>query len=202
MKCEICHKAEAKTVIHRPKKDGSTEELFVCKTCAQATKAARDKNRKPSEEEGDGRDGPVIIGASGEKPPPFVENLLKATLGFVQGIAEAEALKSRPEACPVCGKKREALIEDGRPGCPECWHSFNVEIRENLLGGQYGTRHKGRAPSNAPAPTSDPCAELERQLKTAVKKQQFEKAAQIRRELEKLGKRPPLPPASDKGDGR
>lgn len=197
MKCEICHKAEAKAVIHRPKKDGTMEELFVCKTCAQAAKAAQEKEQKVSEENSENADGPVIIGASGEKPPPFVENLLKATLGFVQGIAEAEAEKTRPESCPVCGKKRETLIADGRPGCPECWHSFNVEITEHFLNGQYGVRHKGRSPSNTPAAQADPCAELERQLKIAVKKQQFEKAAQIRRELEKLGKRQPLTPSKN-----
>jgi len=198
MKCEICHKAEAKAVIHRPKKDGTTEELYVCQTCAQAAKAAQAKESRSSEES-DESSGHIIIGPGDGKPPPFVENLLKATLGFVKGIAEAEAEKSRPESCPSCGKKRDALIEDGRPGCPECWRVFNLEIREHLLVGQYGTRHKGRSPDAAPAAPPDPSVELERKLKIAVKKQQFEKAAQIRRELEKLGKRPPRQkPTEDK----
>ena len=46
MKCEICHNADAQTVLRRKKKDGTEEELYVCKSCAAASK----KKRKSAEE--------------------------------------------------------------------------------------------------------------------------------------------------------
>ena len=84
MKCEICHNADAQTVLHRKKKDGTEEELYVCKSCAVA--ASRKKKSAAASKDPD----TVVLNSGNEKPPPFVEDLLKATLGFVKGIAEAQ----------------------------------------------------------------------------------------------------------------
>ena len=190
MKCEICHKAEAKAVIHRKKDDGTDEELFVCKECA-ASASSRKKPKRGS--------GPetVVLNSGDAKPPPFVEDLLKATLGFVKGIAEAQdkANGKIKDVCPSCGKKREEFQNDGRLGCPKCWNSFAADIRDRLAPHQYGVKHKGGIPGSAPK--INLCAQLERQLKTAVRRQNFEKAAEIRRRLEELGGRPPRGTATE-----
>jgi len=183
MKCEICHNADAKAVIHRKKKDGSDEELYVCKECAAAESA---KGRQKSDRDHE----TVVLNSGDEKPPPFVEDLLKATLGFVKGIAEAhdKAEGKLKDVCPSCGKKRDEFQADGRLGCPDCWNSFAADIRDRLAPHQYGVKHTGGMPGSAPS--INLCAQLERQLKAAVRRQNFEKAAEIRRRLEELGGRP------------
>lgn len=192
MKCEICHKADAAMVLHRKKPDGSEEELYVCKACAQAARPKRGKSGKNPET--------VVLNSGNGKPPPFVEDLLKATLGFVKGMAEEQdkAAGKLKDVCPSCGKKRDDFHEDDRLGCPDCWNAFASDLRHELAARHYGTRHIGGAP--AAASTVDLCARLERMLKTAVRKQDFEKAEEIRRKLEELGGRPPR--NSTPGEGK
>lgn len=188
MKCEICHKANAETVLLRKKEDGPDEELYVCRECA----AKADKKLE-------GRDPRTVMLNSGDgKPPPFVEDLLKATLGFVKGMAEeqSKAAGKLKDVCPTCGKKRESFHKDGILGCPDCWSAFAIDLRERFTNSQYGVRHIGSTP--AAAPRMDICKQLERQLKLAVRRQDFEKAAAIRSKLEELGGRSPLGSSPEK----
>ncbi len=181
MKCEICHKAEAQTVLHRKKEDGGDEELYVCKECAEKAKKPKHKGRDPQT---------VVLNSGDGKPPPFVEDLLKATIGFVKGMAEEQdkASGKLKDVCPTCGMKRDDFHEEDRLGCPDCWTAFASDLRERLADRHYGNHHIGGAP--AAAPKVDVCAQLERKLRLAVRRQDFEKAEEIRRKLEELGGRP------------
>lgn len=178
MKCEICHKADAATVLHRKKKDGSDEELYVCKTCAAEAKGAGKKQK-------DGKDGPsrAKVSIADGDPPPFVENFVKAALGLVEGIAKQE---NGHKTCPGCGRAWEQIKEERRVGCPRCYRAFAELIREEFLAGAYGRMHVGEMPQSVTG--HDSRAYLERELKSAVKRQQFEKAAEIRRKLDALDK--------------
>ena len=71
MKCEICHKADAATVLHRKKKDGSDEELYVCKACAAQSGDAAKRHRPDKK-----NDGPAQVTFAEGEPPPFVENFV------------------------------------------------------------------------------------------------------------------------------
>ena len=178
MKCEICHKADAATVLHRKKKDGSDEELYVCKACASAESNG---GKKPPNRKKDGKSGTKVSFAEGE-PPPFVENFVKAALGLVEGIAEQE---KDHKTCPGCGHTWERIKEERRVGCPRCYRTFAELIREEFLSGAYGRTHVGEMPRGVTG--RDSRAYLERELKAAVKRQQFEKAAEIRRKLDAIG---------------
>jgi protein arginine kinase activator len=177
MKCEICHKADAATVLHRKKKDGSDEELYVCKACAAATKGGKAKPHAG----GKGPSSAKVSITEGD-PPPFVENFFKAALGLVEGIAEQE--KDR-KTCPGCGHTWEQIKEERRVGCPRCYRFFAELIRNEFLTGAYGRTHVGEMPHGVTG--QDSRAYLERELKIAIKRQQFEKAAEIRRKLDTLG---------------
>jgi protein arginine kinase activator len=179
MKCEICHKADAATVLHRKKKDGSDEELYVCKACASAASSG---GKKPADKKKDPKSGAKVSFAEGE-PPPFVENFVKAALGLVEGIAEQE--KDR-KSCPGCGHTWEQIKEERRVGCPRCYRTFAELIREEFLTSAYGRTHVGEMPRGVTG--GDSRAYLERELKAAVKHQLFEKAAEIRRKLDAIGK--------------
>ena len=177
MKCEICHKADAATVLHRKGKDGVEEELYVCRDCA-AQASAKGKPKASTAKKAPG----AQVSFDGEEPPPFVENFVKAALGLVEGIAEKEKGK---KSCPGCGYTWDQIKTERRVGCPRCYRTFAELIRGEFFQGAYGPTHVGEMPATG-TPEAETRAVLERELKRAVKNQQFEKAAEIRRKLDRL----------------
>ncbi len=182
MKCEICHKAEATTVLTCTK-DGVERELYVCQACA-------DKNRETKTSRAQKPSSPPqvkrVIGPN-ETPPPFVEEFVKATLGFMKEFAENEENEKR--VCPVCKSKWDAIKETGRLGCPACWKTFARHLRAEFFSAQYGPAHLGKAPAIGKARSSkDTRAILERDLKNAIACEDFHLAANLKKKLDALDK--------------
>ena len=176
MKCELCHEADAETVLHL-KKDGQDRELYVCKKCAMAA-------RHPKEGKGDKGKSVSVIGPDG-KPPQFVEDFFKAALGLVDGLGHLEEeRKNGKRVCPLCHATWEMLEQRGTLGCPRCWKTFAAEIRKNFLRSDYGIQHVGAMPEKTTG--EDSRAYLERELKKAIRLQKYEKAAEIQRRLDEL----------------
>lgn len=178
MKCEICHKAEAETAI-TVKKDGVAQELYVCRACATAHKEGRDK--------GSGKSKPrvTVVNGSATPPPPFVEELVKATLGFMKGVAEAEENEQR--TCPGCHASWEQIKSSGRIGCPSCWKTFARQIREEFLAAEFGPAHVGTAPAIDHLPDQTAVkAILERDLKAAIAREDYRQAALLKGKLDEL----------------
>lgn len=176
MKCELCHTADAETVLHL-KKDGQDRELYVCKKCAAAARHPKKKK--------DGNGESVTVVGSGEKPPQFVEDFFKAAMGLVDGLGHLEEeRKHGKKTCPLCHATWETLEKHGTLGCPRCWKTFAAEIRAKFLRGDYGPAHVGTMPANTKG--ADSRAYLERELKKAVRQQKYEKAAEIQRRLDAL----------------
>ena len=178
MKCEICHEADAAAVIH-VKKDGEDKELFVCKSCA--AKAKHPAKKKPSPE----RDNRAITFGEDEEPPEFVKNLVEATLGFMKGVAESG--HRTHSKCPACKTTWEQIKKTGRLGCPNCWKAFAKSIHETFLTGAYGPKHVGAMPATVTGEASR--AYLERELKAAVAREDFKRAAALKRLIDALGKK-------------
>lgn len=180
MKCEICHKAEAEKAI-TVKMDGVEKELYVCSACA----ATHQIGRNPPTEKSKSRVS-VIKGTS-TTPPPFVEELVKATLGFMKGVAEAEENEQR--TCPVCQSNWEQIKSSGRIGCPSCWKTFARQIREEFLSVEFGKAHIGSAPAIDRLPDVKAVkAILERDLKAAIAREDYHKAALLKDKLDDLSR--------------
>ncbi len=181
MKCEICHNAEATTVLTFTK-DGVERELYVCQDCAD-----QNRNRgNPSAQKGSAPKVKRVIGPN-ETPPPFVEEFVKATLGFMKEFAENEENEKR--VCPVCKSKWDAIKETGRLGCPSCWKTFARHLRAEFFAAQYGPAHLGKAPAvGKPQNSKDTRAILERDLKNAIACEDFHLAANLKRKLDALDK--------------
>ena len=91
MKCEICHQADAETVLLRG--EGETEEeLYVCKACAKAERQRRQKKSQrtrkvtglpPGVSMSITRIGPIED--DGDEPPPFIKAIMDAMSGMVDG---------------------------------------------------------------------------------------------------------------------
>lgn len=177
MLCEICHENEATGVLHRKDANGDDDELYVCKSCLAKQNSGTGKKKA------DDGGKPTILTPDGEEPPAFIRNFLDAAVGLIEGVANSEPLHVRK--CPVCGRTWEQIKESRSVGCPDCWAQFGKEIRKEFLVGSYGPRHIGKIPEKAPDGKPSR-AFLEKELKDAVARQNYRKAARIRKALDEL----------------
>ncbi|MCQ2388578.1 MAG: UvrB/UvrC motif-containing protein [Kiritimatiellae bacterium] len=184
MECEICHKAEAATVLVRKNVAGEDEELFVCKACKSAARHAKKEASAPAADGDEPHFAAEVFGPGGEEPPAFVKDLVDATIGFVKGLAQSEKKSSRK--CPVCGRTWEEVADSEALGCPNCWKVFAKDLRGRFLAQQYGPKHAGKIPDAAESPAGESREWLERELKKAVDAEDFRKAAELRRKLDGL----------------
>lgn len=178
MKCEICHETDAAAVIH-VKKDGEEKELFVCKSCAAKAKHPAKKKTAPEKDE------PSLVFGDGDEPPEFVKNLVEATLGFMKGVAESG--HRTHSKCPACKTTWEQIKKTGRLGCPQCWKVFAKSIHETFITGEYGPKHVGAMPATVTGEASR--AYLERELKAAVAREDFKRAASLKRLIDALDRK-------------
>ena len=174
MKCEICHQAEAETVI-RETADGEVRERFVCQGCA-------------------GRAG----GAAGEPDTPslVVEILLGAALSLPEADARGRK-RGGEQPCPACGMTRQEYRKRSRLGCSGCYDHFVRELQPVLRDMHRGDRHAGKVPDRARHAIAR--QRLETALAEAVGRQQFEQAARLRDEIRALESAPDAPAAGVRG---
>jgi protein arginine kinase activator len=103
-----------------------------------------------------------------------------------KNLPETEPAPRSAETCGRCGGSLQDFRESGRLGCPECYRSFEVPLRE-LLRRLHGSTHhvgeryadRGAAPADGRVETVD----LREQLRLAVETENFELAAELRDRL-------------------
>ena len=90
--------------------------------------------------------------------------------------------------CPGCGLGLEELRRQGRVGCEQCYQAFDAYLSESLERLHGASRHVGRLPGL-------PEGELERrqqveglkgELQDAVREEDYERAADLRDEIQAL----------------
>ncbi len=92
-------------------------------------------------------------------------------------------------ACPYCGLRLEDFRQTGRMGCPQCYVTFEGELRSLLRRLHGGTQHVGKVylpPDPTEADRQQRLAGLRRKLDKAVQSEDFERAAQIRDQIRAL----------------
>ncbi len=144
MKCEICHSADAQTVLKRDGENGRTVELFVCKACAEKEKAI-DKAFSTIPEE-------VIKIFEG-----LVDGV-NTQISFAKDGAAALSMRDNPThpakssiACKTCGYRYDEFLDTHRVGCEHCYETFEPEIAAILRDMHYGSSHVGKQPENTDA---------------------------------------------------
>ena len=181
MLCEICKHNDAEGVLHRKDENGEDEELYVCKNCLAA---ANGKSKPEEDDDGDTPSAkPKFVSVNGEEPPEFLKNFLDAAVGLIEGVVGSE--KPKEPTCRVCGSTWKKIKESREIGCPDCWAQFGKDIYKEFLCGSYGTKHKGKIPERTPDGKPSR-AFLEKELNDAVAKQNYRKAARIRKQLDEL----------------
>lgn len=132
-----------------------------------------------------------------------LSSLLGSMLGSSFGISSSGKLAA-PEKCPQCGSTFNDIAQRGMVGCADCYTRFGDQLAPSIerLHGRAGHIGKGsgrpaprqKAPGtpDAPAQTQSSAnaeiAGLRAQLKAAVAKEEYEKAAQLRDRIKELEK--------------
>jgi protein arginine kinase activator len=160
MSCDQCHEREA--VIHLTQiVNEQVTTLHLCERCA-AEKGV-------------------------ESPSGVVKTPLGSFLAAMgKNLPETVSAPLAGDACGRCGGSLQDFRESGRLGCPECYRSFEVPLRDLLRRLPGSTHHVGEryAEQGGPAPQARvETADLREQLRLAVETENFELAAELRDRL-------------------
>jgi protein arginine kinase activator len=155
MDCEVCGKRAA-TIRYAEMVDGELSTWNLCDECA------REKG---------------VTGTLSSFAKPLV-NVLMGLLG-----EPAERESDEPvTACPQCGMSYQDFRRTGRLGCVTCYETFEGELRPLLRRIHGSTEHCGRVPSTHAdeAGTRNEIRRLRADLARAVRREEYERAAEIR----------------------
>jgi protein arginine kinase activator len=162
MSCEQCREREA--VIHLTQiVNEQVTTLHLCERCA-AEKGVDSPGAQPKTPLG------TFLAAMGQEPE--------------------QTQAPRSETCARCGGSLQDFRESGRLGCPDCYRSFEVPLRDLLRRLHGSTHHMGERyaeQGGTAAPVQRPQeTDLREQLRLAVETENFELAAELRDRLRVL----------------
>jgi len=164
MQCQICTKKTA--TIHLTEiTNGVRTELHFCEQCAVQQGIAAKSQISVNE----------LLGNLLSSQPTDEE---------LTGLAEAET------TCPECGFQLSQFRKEGVLGCPNDYVLFEKALLPLIEQAHNGkTGHCGKVPARVPQEVKNQIesANLREQLKTAIKLEDYERAAQLRDELKKIG---------------
>ncbi len=159
MLCDECGKREA-TVRFEQVVNGKRTVTNLCQDCAQKK---------------------GIMSVFLQQPTFNISNLMSALLGS-QLATPSIAPAGEERRCPVCGMSYRDFARAGMLGCSRCYKTFEDRL-EPLLRRIHGSdRHVGKAPVKAggSAKLRREVEELKRELSSAISKEAYEKAAELR----------------------
>lgn len=130
-------------------------------------------------------------------------------LSGLLGISEEQKESSTSQiVCPTCGTSYDEFVKDSRFGCPDCYSVFDLLMSDNIKQLQGSEKHRGKQPKNrqvrmaeltgevpdilagkAEPVVNDPAEQirvLEAKLKEAVRREEYEAAAQYRDQIRAL----------------
>lgn len=99
----------------------------------------------------------------------------------IDGLLGSDEHQVAVEACPVCGTPAQRIAKEGRVGCAAC---YGLEEARQLVARIHGTlRYEG--PRSLVTPESR-LRRLRRELQEALEREDYRRAAALRREMEHL----------------
>lgn len=162
MKCECCKEAEA--TIHLTQViDGEVKKLNLCQACAQ-------KN-----------------GIDLNSPISITDVLLG--LGNQGGDSQPQTdLSEFDLSCGRCQMTRAEFKKRARLGCPECYNAFMGELSAITQAMHHSRQHVGKIPARQgnEARIAARVAALQKDIETAIAKEEYEVAARLRDEIRTL----------------
>lgn len=154
----MCQRCEDEASVHLTESvDGQKREVHLCASCARAS-------------------GLLVA-----QPPPelgldaVVQTLILNHVGELVG----ELARRR---CPECGLKFMEFRAEGRLGCPHDYEAFRSGLQPILKRSHGATRHVGKRPRHID-PDAPRRLGLRAELRKAVAREDYERAAQLRDRL-------------------
>lgn len=106
---------------------------------------------------------------------------------ILMGLGEAKqsGTDTLSLACPRCGMARDEFRKTGRLGCPDCYKTFMAELAVAVKAMHHSSQHVGKIPGREGAQTRarSQIARLQKTLDTAIAREDYETAAQIRDQI-------------------
>ncbi len=159
MLCDYCGKEEAVIHIAADGEMGETEQ-HLCRRCAVQRGFA--------------------------EPPQ--SGLFSRLMEELKGLEEMVTEKELSLKCPLCGTSFREIRDDNRAGCADCYRVFRPEIYRILEENSEETLHRGKVPgllAEVKAVLYDK-PHLEEELEEALRREEYERAAEIRDRLQLL----------------
>lgn len=162
MKCENCGKRDATVHLTEIKK-GVKQEMHLCEPCASEK------------------------GLPG-KAHFSISDLLAGITTASQG---KKAGKEKETQCPTCELTLSQFHSSGRFGCPDCYTTFRDDLLPLIEKIHDSSQHVGKVPARVSQEVSlqKELRHLQLELKRTIKREDYEKAAQIRDQIRTVEER-------------
>ncbi|EYE88934.1 excinuclease Uvr [Fervidicella metallireducens AeB] len=166
MLCQSCNEREANVHITKII-NGVKTEMHLCDECAKAMHGEK-----------------VGLGYEMGMPLSF-QNILD---GFVEMMGGFPQSIIGEKTCPLCKMTFEDFRRNGRIGCDECYKTFKDEMIPLIRRIHGNIQHNGKLPRRTGGilKYKRDIDRLKDELKNAVSKEEFERAAKIRDEIKEL----------------
>jgi protein arginine kinase activator len=186
MKCEVASCENEATVHLTEIRDGKKHEMHLCERCA-AEKGLPGKSTFSIAD--------LLAGIASQAQTSSSSGTQKATK------------RGKEAACPVCSTTLSQFQSSGRFGCPECYTTFREDVQGLVEKIHDSSQHIGKVPKRVSSEISlqKDVRQLQVELKRAIRREDYEKAASIRDEIRKMEEKiketpgaeapPPTPPA-------
>jgi protein arginine kinase activator len=158
-KCSRCSKTATLHITEIRK--GVVQEVHLCESCAQE----------------------YLNNADAQNPDDEVEGLAEK-----EAEADAESEQMDQLVCSSCGISFREFRSQGRLGCPHDYSAFERELLPLLENIHNATQHTGKVPRRAPDESQRQykLIKLRIELRSAIDDEQYEKAAGLRDEIQRL----------------
>jgi protein arginine kinase activator len=173
MLCEICKKNQA-TIHIQEISNNVKKTMHICQHCADK-KGVAPQGINISE---------ILYNLSTN-----TGNLDENNNQFLNPIIDEPIEKLSSIICPKCKMDLNKFKKTGRLGCENCYNVFEKILSETLINMHRGTVHLGKKPSGKTADSgffAIDIINLQRQLDEYVRKEEYEKAAKIRDQINDL----------------
>ena len=166
MLCEKCNKNIANVYL-KNSVNGNVTESHLCSECAGELY------------------GKGYMGLQNGDLKSDILNMLN--FGKLAAIASSGA-KNR--SCPMCEVSLSEIMKSGKAGCGKCYETFRDELSPSIAKIHGSAEHIGKIPKNMQSRITarKKLEELGAKMKKAVSEQNFEEAAVLRDEINKINR--------------
>ena len=114
------------------------------------------------------------------------------------GFFQTPVRKEAETVCPSCGMTFRHFLDWGKFGCAHCYEAFGDQLEPVFKKFHFRTDYRGKHPGDAPVRLKSdgfsgetvkgesPIEKLERRLKEAVEKEDYETAATLKKQIDQM----------------